>query len=679
MAHSRKKTSPRQAKSQAAPAAHGPDSADRRSKRAIAAVLVVLVGIILAAYWPVLRHGFFDEWDDPNYVTANSHVQQGLTAPSIAWAFRATDFANWFPLTWLSHMLDCQLFRLDPMGHHLTSLLLHVANALMLFAVLRRMTGEVWPSCVVAGLFALHPLHVESVAWVAERKDVLSTLFALLSLWAYARYAQKPGNSNQESVTGNQSDGSRNTQHSSLITNHQSLFYLLSLSFFACGLMSKPMVLTLPLLMLLLDFWPLRRVGEREAGKLQLWGRLLVEKLPLLALSAASAIITFLVQSHGGAVAAVADVPLQARLANVPVAYVSYLARTFFPVGLSPLYPFDFSLPAWRVAGYVILLGLVTVAAVRGARRYRYLLAGWLWYVIALIPVIGLVQVGGQAMADRYTYLPLTGIFIIVVWGTSDLARRFTAQQGRGAGWPGWWIAGTMAVLLCLATASRRYLAYWQNSSTLFSRALAVNEASYAAHFNLGLWLATKEGKRREAAGHFRRAADLNPRHAPSRYSLGLCLAQLGDPVQAAQAYREALAVDPGYGPAHRNLALLLERDGKWAEAFTHYEAALKANPEDPRLRQDLANAHSNFGAALAQQGKLHEAESQFLTATRLNPSNTLAQANLAITLYQEGRYSEAWQAVEACRQHGGSPPAALLTNLSSRLSSNSVPSARYH
>ncbi|HWX21500.1 MAG TPA: tetratricopeptide repeat protein [Candidatus Binatia bacterium] len=694
MAHSRKRRDHRQTKPRTLtpqPSAPLPSSAPERSTIAIVCVLALLVTVTVAAYWPVLRHEFFVEWDDPDYVTANPHVQQGLTAQSIAWAFRATDFANWFPLTWLSHMLDCQFFSLNPLGHHLTSLILHVFNSLLLYLWLRRMAGAVWPGCAVAGLFALHPLHVESVAWVAERKDVLSTFFGMLALLAYAKYVTSGGRRVTRERTSDEGQVSRGnvalcTSHAPLQVSRPALWYFLALVFFALGLMAKPMLVSLPVVLLLLDYWPLRRLPAFHGSAVTVahsptqpatpspkiplsLGPLIREKVPFFTLAAASSIVTFMVQSKGGAVAAIATVPLPARLGNVPVAYTGYLAKTFFPVGLSPLYPFDFHLPAWRVAGSVVLLSLVTVTAVRWRRPLPYLFTGWFWYLFTLLPVIGLVQVGGQAMADRYTYVPLIGIFIIVVWGTAGLARRLGVASRRGHGLLAL-STGAAVLAICLAAATRLYLGSWQNSFTLFSRALKVNEANDTAHFNLGLWLATRDGKLREAAEHFRRAASLNPHHAPSRYSLGLCLAQLGDPAQAARLYREALAVAPGYGPAHHNLAILLEQNGQREEALEHYEAALQANPEDLKVRQNLSNAHNNFGAALQQQGKLGEAEAQFQAATRVNPTNTLAHANLAIVLYQEARYPEAWQAVNACRQHGGSVSESLLTNLMQRMPS---------
>jgi Tfp pilus assembly protein PilF len=468
------------------------------------------------------------------------------------------------------------------------------------------------------------------------------------------------------------------------------VFVLLS---FALGLMAKPMLVSLPLVLLLIDYWPLRRVGQASGPRA--WRRLLVEKVPFLALSAASSIVTFLVQTKAGTVAAVTAVPLSARLANVSVSYIAYLEKALVPVGLSPLYRFSFHLPAWQVAGSALLLVLATGAAFWGGRRHRYLVTGWLWYVVTVLPVSGLVQVGGQAMADRYTYLPLIGIAIMAVWGFRDLIEGLAASAGSGVQGAGeasrlpprglWRFLGlgrdarpttlarlqfgvSGAILLCLAVATRHYVGYWRDSFTLFSRALTVNEANDTAHFNVGLWLATKEGKPREAADHFRRAVQLNAHHAPSRYSLGLCLAQLGDLAGAAQAYREALAVDPAYAFAHHNLAILLEREGEWPAALEQYEAALKASPQDGVMRQNLANAHNKFGAALKQQGDLKAAEAQFLAATGVEPGHTIARANLAQTFFDEGRYAEAWQAVELCRRYGGSPPPSLLTNLSLRL-----------
>ena len=408
----------------------------RRLQWALGAALALLT---LAAWLPVLRNGFVN-LDDSYYVTANPWVRQGITRAGLAWAMTAKVASNWHPLTMLSHMLDCQLFGLDPAGHHATSLLLHLANVLLLFAVLWRMTGAAGRSATVAALFAVHPTHVESVAWVAERKDVLSALFWILAMGAWARYARAPSAGR----------------------------YLLVLLLMALGLMAKPMVVTLPFALLLLDVWPLDRL---RLG----WRRLLIEKLPLLALSAASSLITLRYQETS--LAPLGVVPWSLRATNALVSWAAYLGKLFLPRHLAVFYPIPLAIPAWKVAGAALLLAAITALAVRWARREPWLLAGWLWFLGTLVPVIGLVQVGRQAMADRYTYIPSIGLFLAVVWSVAGLLREHRAALATAAG----------IVVLALAVTTRMQIGYWSDSATLFRHALAVTgDDNYLAHIGLG-------------------------------------------------------------------------------------------------------------------------------------------------------------------------------------------------
>ena len=393
----------------------------------------------MAAWLPALRNGFIN-LDDPYYVTANPQVLPGITRAGLAWAMTANVASNWHPLTLLSHMLDCQLYGLHPTGHHATSLLLHLANVLLLFAVLRGMTGAAGRSAAVAALFAVHPLHVESVAWVAERKDVLSALFWILAMGAWARYARAPSLGR----------------------------YLLVFLLMALGLTAKPMVVTLPFALLLLDVWPLDRLGLG-------WKRLAVEKLPLLALSAASSLITLRYQETS--LVPLGVVPWRLRAANALVSYAAYLGKLFLPRHLAVFYPIQPAIPAWEVAGAAVLLIAITVLAIWRARREPWLLVGWLWFLGTLVPVIGLVQVGRQAMADRYTYIPSIGLFLAVVWSLAELGRAHRAALATAAG----------IVILALAATTRVQIGYWSDGATLFRHALAAtDDGNYLAHIGLG-------------------------------------------------------------------------------------------------------------------------------------------------------------------------------------------------
>jgi tetratricopeptide (TPR) repeat protein len=444
---------------------------------------VSLALLTLAVYLPVLTHGFI-RFDDPLYVTRNPWVKAGLTWNGIAWAFSANVASNWHPLTLLSHMLDCELFGMDPLGHHLTSLLLHTASAVLLFEALRRMTGAVWRSALVAALFAVHPTHVESVAWVAERKDVLSGFFWMLTLLAWERYVRQPSWQRYMAVA-------------------------LSL---AAGLLSKPMVVTLPFVLLLLDVWPLRREIPRKIR--------IKEKLPLFALAAASCVATVIAQS--GAIGMASRFPMNLRLANAVLSYVAYLGKTLFPSRLAVFYPMPTEFPAWKVMGAALLLASLTVLALRAA---RYVTVGWLWYLGTLVPVIGIVQVGGQAMADRYTYLPTIGLFLIAVWTIP-----------RKAVW--------IPVLLALAIGTRLQLRHWQDSESLFRHAAAVTERNFIAHLNLAQIHADR-GDRGRALEHFRTTLEIRPGMWQAQASLGNTLRRWGRPDKALPHLRNAVRLRP--------------------------------------------------------------------------------------------------------------------------------------
>src|ERR1035437_7445573 len=466
---------------------------------------LLLAAVTLAVYWPVTRYDFVN-YDDPDYFFSNHHVLAGVTAGNVVWAFTTGHASNWHPLTWLSLMLDAEFFGKGPAGPHFTNLVFHAANAVLLFLLLWRLTAATWRSGFVAALFALHPLHVESVAWISERKDVLSTFFGLLALWAYARYVEK----------------------SKVQCPKSKVFYGLTLLFFAFSLMSKPMLVTLPFLMLLLDYWPLKRFTIL---------RLVREKMPFFMLSVASCVVTFIVQQKGGAVVKLARIPMTGRIENAFVAYARYLDKTLWPASLANPYPhpghWEFPLMIYSV---VLVAGLSAIA-VLFARRFPFFFTGWFWFVGTLVPVIGLVQVGGAAMADRYSYLPLVGLFVILAWGGGELWLQRC--------WPKPFIVLVAGLLLVAgAWQTRIQVGYWQNTETLFQHALAVTQNNIVACNKLGSFY-SRQGRMTEAMDYYARALQINPDDADVLYDLGNAFAQRGDWDNAISSYRHALQVTP--------------------------------------------------------------------------------------------------------------------------------------
>ncbi len=541
----------------------------------------------MAAYWPATRNGFIN-YDDPLYVTSNVHVQSGLTWHNLQWAFGHPVVGNWHPVTMLSHMLDCQVYGLKPWGHHLTSLLLHAANTALVFLLLRSLTGMLWRSWMVAALFGLHPLHVESVAWVAERKDVLSAFFGLLCLIAYARYARKPDNP---------------------LSAFSYLYYWAALVLFALGLMSKPMLVTLPFVLLLLDFWPLQRLNP---STLQ---RLLVEKIPFFILAAAVSVATYLVQRQTGMMESLQMVPLGARVENALISWCRYLGKLFWPEHLAVFYPYpaqDWPI-GWVFLAFVALAGLSAFAALQRT-RHPYLLAGWLWFCGTLVPVIGLVQVGGQAMADRYTYIPSVGLFIMVVWGACALAARWPSHAIVLGG------AGGAAILAC-AALTQQQLGYWQNNETLYHHALAVTESNYLAHHNLGIAL-FNESQYDDAISQYRDALRVEPDNAEAHYDLGAALAVKGRTHDAISEFQKAIQLNPNNAAAHANLGTALGGEGQVAEAISEYREAVRLQPDN-----------AGFRCALGMSGRIDEAIVQFQEALRLQPDYAAARHNLAQAL----------------------------------------------
>jgi len=551
-----------------------------------------LVFAVLLAYLPV--RGFdFVNFDDPDYVAVSGH--------GIAWAFTSTEAANWFPVTRLSHMLDVQLFGLDAGWHHLVNVLLHTIATLFLFAFLYRATATRWPSAMVAFLFAMHPLHVESVAWIAERKDTLAALFWFFALWAYVRYSEKPGLGR----------------------------YLLVLAAFCLGLMSKPMIVTLPFVLLLVDFWPLRRPI------------LLREKIPFFALSAASAMITYLAQAGSGAVDTL-RIPLGLRIENALVSYVVYIAKTFWPTGLAVFYPYPLEVPAWQPALAALAIIGISAATLRVMRRQPYLAMGWFWYLGTLVPVIGFIQVGAQARADRYTYVPMVGLLVMLGWGLADIYRRWPRVRNAAA---------ALAVAVCAACAVLTFfeIRYWRNSETLFRHALNVTSGNYLAHHNLGVALAG-DGRFAEAISQYQAALQIRPNAANVQTDYGNALAKSGRIPEAVAHYRAALQVLPDAPITHNDLANALTAiPGSMPEAIAEYQAALRLKPDYAEARNNLAQVQSNsaemeynLGVDLAKSGKPEAAIARFEEALRRKPDYVDAHNNLGVVLAGAGREQEA-------------------------------------
>ena len=568
--------------------------------------------------------------DDQVYVTGNPHVRLGLTWEGIRWALRSSEAANWHPLTWISHMLDCQCYGLKAGGHHVTSVLLHLANSWLLFALLLRTTQKRGCSLVVAALFAWHPLHVESVAWVAERKDVLSTCFGLCSLLAYATYSQKFRDQNPAPRTSRTS--------ASVLHSPSVFFYLLSLLCFALGLMSKPMLVTLPFVMVLLDYWPLRRLGQPgsdEAKRFQAasWMRLALEKVPFLALAAMSCWLTLRAQSLGGAVITMTDLPLGVRIANVVLSYYRYVGKTLWPGHLAVFYPYQYTGmtgPIWLAGG-----GLAMVSAVvLWLGRFPYLAVGWLWYVGTLVPVIGLVQVGAQGMADRYSYLPCIGLFILGVFGASEVAARSRYAKAALS------VVGGLALAGCLAAAQRQ-AGFWRNNESLYRHAIAVTKGNYVANNNLGTTLAGR-GQWEEATGLYREALLWKPDYTDARCNLAAAYAALKRHPEAIAEYETALRMNPHLTRAHFFLGDEFFAGGDAASAEAHYRAALA-------MRPDYAEAHYRIGYLLLARNEVEDSIRHYREVVRLRPDWVEVLNNLSWLLasHPEARFRDGKLAVE--------------------------------
>ncbi len=603
-------------------------SLPEKAIRSKAFALLVVVCITAGAYWQIGRHDFIN-YDDPRYVVNNPHVNSGLNRDNVLWAFATFSESNWHPLTWLSHMVDVRLFGMDAGRQHMVNVLFHLANTVLLFLFLDRATGAWGPSLFVAALFALHPLHVESVAWVAERKDVLSTLFWMLALISYVRYAERPGR----------------------------FRYLGVLLAFAFGLMSKPMLVTLPFALLLLDYWPL---GRMRPGKSSLRG-LIPEKVPFVALSIASAVVTILAQQKGGSVAHFKALPPISRGANALSAYVSYLGKTIWPDHLAVIYPLAPTIATLPALGAGLMLAFITAICVRLARRHPGLIVGWLWYLLTLVPVIGLVQVGVQSMADRYTYVPLIGLSMMAAWGAPVLlpdrpAKRVLLSSAAGL------------VMLACAVLTWRQAGSWRDTITLFSHAADAVDRNYVAHDILGdtfvemgrtddaivhyskalqVWpddgnalvgmgnALLKQGKTKDALRYLDEELRIDPRSSDGHFYRGSVLLEAGELDAAIADFREALRTSPGRADALMNLGTALIRQGRFEEGFACYTRALAADP-------DNAEMHVTAGLALAVQGRLDEGIAHFRAAIRAKPAFADAHYNLGAALARQGQFDGA-------------------------------------
>jgi len=548
------------------------------------------LGLVAAILFVYAQVWYFDfvSYDDAYYLTMSPHISNGFTVPGVKWALTTFYFLNWHPLTWFSYMLDIELYGPNAGGFHASSVALHAVGSILLFRSLRRLTGDEAPSALVAALFAVHPLHVESVAWVSERKDVLSGVFLMLALSAYGFYARRPGLGR----------------------------YLLTALLFTLGLMSKPMLVTFPFLLLLLDFWPLRR---------PLSWRLLTEKVPLFLLSAASSFITLRAQTIN--VARLDALPFSVRVANAANSYAAYAAKTLWPVNLAAFYPYPRTLSGWWMVACLLGLAAVSLAVIRERRRRPYLAVGWFWYLGALVPVIGLVQTGDQAMADRYSYIPIIGLFIMAAWSAEELAtRRLDLRAAvRAAAW--------CAVLAYMITA-REQAGHWRGDRELWTHALAVTRGNYIAEMGMGTLLLS-EGKREEAIARYEKAVALVPMNARTHNTLGVTLMNHGHVREAVPYLRRAAQLKPDLAEAQSNLGLALASLGDVDGALISHREAMRLEPKSPEVL-------SNFAIELSRQGKTAEALPLLQDALRIDPDYADGHYNLAVALFQAGNASEA-------------------------------------
>jgi protein O-mannosyl-transferase len=622
----------------------------------VVTVYLLLVLTTLAAYWQIGNHGFID-WDDIVYITENGHIRNGITLEGLRWAFTTNCAANWHPLTWVSHMLDVQFFGLNPGWHHITSLLFHIANVLLLFFVLHRMTKAFWQSAFVAVLFALHPLHVESVAWAAERKDVLAALFWMLTLAAYGCYAENP----------------------------RLKSYLAVMLFLALGLMAKPMLVTLPFVLLLLDYWPLERFRDGKAARRYraesistvpvrkkkgktgkqapktvieienpanggfrwaLVRPLLLEKIPLLVLTILSCVATYIAQSSVGAVASVQALTPDMRLANAFVSYIVYIAKTIWPDNLAVFYPHPGSWPVWEVSGAVLILAVVTFAVIRTRKIFPFLPVGWLWFTGTLVPVIGIVQVGSQAMADRYTYIPSIGLFIMAAWGIPEALKKLRYKKQV-------LVASSAVCLACIFALTWIQAGYWRDSITLYDHALSITKNNYSIHNNRGLVL-EHLGYHVEAMADFDRAIEIYPRFSEAYTNRGIVYKSLGNFARAVEDFTRAIEFDPKNAEAYTNRGSAHMVLGNRAQALEDYSSAIAVEPQ-------YTPAYFNRGIFYQYSQMYPQAVEDYDKAISINPGYAKAYFNRGMIYNALGRESEAIKDIKTAARLGSEKAGGFL------------------
>lgn len=564
-------------------------------------VILLLIIVTAAVYWQVRDHDFV-YYDDQEYIFENRHVQDGLTMKGVRWAFTSTYASNWHPLTWLSHMADRQFFGPSPVGTHLVNVFLHILNSVLLMVLLFRMTGAFWQSAFVAALFALHPLHVESVAWAAERKDVLSGLFFLLTILLYVRHVELPGLCR----------------------------YLASLVCFVLGLMAKPMLVTLPFVLLLLDYWPLKRFDPfplvRDASLVgQPLRRLVMEKTPFFLFAVISSVATIIAQRSS--MASVEHLPMAYRVGNAFISYAGYLKKMIWPTDLAVFYPLTPEYQTWRIAGTALLLITVTAFVILKSNKHPYFIVGWLWYGITLVPVIGIVQVGMQSMADRYTYIPLIGIFMMTAWGISEVVSRLPRIRIGAA-------AAVVLLLVVLSGLTWLQAGYWKDSYSLFSRCIAVTKDNYFALGALGNVL-VKQDRSAEALILLLKASELNGKDSEIQHATGIALSRLGRDVEAEAHILAAIRLNPNYARAYNDLGILIARRGDPRSAVEKFREAVRIEPDNTDFRYEL-------GLSLAEAGQGDEAIAQYIEVLKQNPGYTKAHTNIGVALARQGNIVEA-------------------------------------
>lgn len=605
-----------------------PKSVNGRSFRRVRPVYWISLFLVLSilAVYGQMHHYPFITLDDPTYVEGNPHIREGLTLKGAYWALTAIYASNWHPLTWISHMMDVEFFGMAAGPHHVTNILLHILNSLLLLYTLNCLTGRLWPSSLVAAIFALHPINVEMVAWVSQRKTLLCLFFWILALWFYHRYVQRPSAGR----------------------------YILVLLSFILGLMSKPAIVVLPFILVLLDYWPLARFSSDDSNggmkRIKHFVTSIKEKIPLWFITVAGCVLTYTSQKAGGAVTALDTLPLNVRISNALLSYTGYLWKAFWPHKLAILYPYPDIIPAWCVGVSAILLCAIFVWAMQVARKHPYVIVGWLWYLLILGPVIGIVQIGVQAMADRYASIPLVGIFIIVIWGISEVSRHWSHRTLKLA-------ALTIPFLFVLSTTTYMQAQTWRDSVAVFRQALSVSQENSMAYNNMGYALSS-QNRMDDAVAYYTMALRIRPDFEDARFNMGVALFLQGNYKEAVEQFTLVLQLNPLNEKAHNNLGAAMAKMGDASGAIKHYQSAL-------RLNSEYADAHKNLANIYFEKGMAKAADAHYRTAIELNPYDKHARNNLGLVLVSQGKPDEAIrQFSEALRIDGDFKEALHNLNL---------------